>query len=566
MTSSPLTTLTSSTQASTTVATEASQTPSPDTDLTTPSTSQMPSTSTVEPSVSLSSTIIPTSEATTIQESTTATSVSQTTSTEPNSSTQTTAFSTTSSSETSLPSSSTVSSTQISTQQSTETLSTASEATTEEETSIHTSSTPETSTPELTSSGQTSTSTSESMTSSPLTTLTSSTQASTTVATEASQTPSPDTDLTTPSTSQMPSTSTVFFTTTSSETSLPSSSSVSSPHISTQQSTETLSTTLQSVSTETVFTTRPTLTSQSTTASCQDFVYGVDCSYGQNNTVPTIDTGALPSRKATFILKILVDFSPAFNDLTSAASLEFISTLELVLTSLCRGADSQTFKLVKVKSLKEGSVVAQSEAEYIYPNNETQIEFVNTQLDAELTSILNSTDSRDQISQAFNNSKVTLNEVAFLPPEVYNITDLMPYVNCSHFAQYTAEVIDGQWQCVGPCKTNPDYCNRHGECLNDIQKGPVCRCFESSLEQFYGPQCEHFRRGPGFYGALFGSLAAALVALIIVIIAVYVTKKYTGVWKRRDSYNGKLSEFEEDFFDFSDTGHYKTSRGFKHQP
>lgn len=48
------------------------------------------------------------------------------------------------------------------------------------------------------------------------------------------------------------------------------------------------------------------------------------------------------------------------------------------------------------------------------------------------------------------------------------------------------------------------------------------RCFKSSLEQFYGPQCDLFRYGPGFYGALFASLAGALLLLIIIVIAVIV--------------------------------------------
>lgn len=50
------------------------------------------------------------------------------------------------------------------------------------------------------------------------------------------------------------------------------------------------------------------------------------------------------------------------------------------------------------------------------------------------------------------------------------------------------------------------------------------------LEQFYGPQCDLFRYGPGFYGALFASLAGALLLLIIIVIAVVVKKRHMGVW------------------------------------
>ncbi|KAK2861942.1 hypothetical protein Q5P01_001475 [Channa striata] len=225
-----------------------------------------------------------------------------------------------------------------------------------------------------------------------------------------------------------------------------------------------------------------------------------------------------------------------------------------MLTALCKEADPENFKNVLVIKLSEGSVVAESVAEYNYPNNETQIHFINTQLDGILTTILNDTNNLNIISRAFNNSSVTLNKLTFQPPVITNITELEPYVNCSQFASYTAVISNGAWECVGPCKTNPDYCHQHGQCRNDIQKGPTCECFESVLEQFYGPQCDLLRWGPGFYAALFGSLAAAVLLLIIIVIAVIVKKKYTGVWKRRNSYDRRLSAFEEDFFDFSYRG------------
>ncbi|XP_029288705.1 mucin-3B-like [Cottoperca gobio] len=303
---------------------------------------------------------------------------------------------------------------------------------------------------------------------------------------------------------------------------------------------------------------------------CQDSVYGDICSFGENDTASNVDTGAIPTRKANFSLEIQLTFKLAFNDLSSPQSLEFINTLERELEDLCKQADPQTFKKVQVIKLSPGSVVAESVAEYNYPNNETQIQFVNTQLDQVLSDILNDTSNLNKISQAFNGSDVQLNELTFQPPEIINIADLKPFVNCSQFANYTADINNGQWQCAGPCKTNPDYCDQHGECLNDIYKGPICRCFESSLEQFYGPQCEVSRWGPGFYGALFGSLAVALLLLIIIVIAVIVKKRHTAVWKRSNSYNRSLSAFEEDFFDFSDTGDHNlgfagtyTSEGFR---
>ena len=115
-------------------------------------------------------------------------------------------------------------------------------------------------------------------------------------------------------------------------------------------------------------------------------------------------------------------------------------------------------------------------------------------------------------------------------------------------------------------------------------------CFETSLKQYYGPQCDLFRYGPGFHGALFGSLAVLLL-VIMIVIAVIAKKRHMGFWwvlfkrkimvdnfyvllpviiklqtlpcevnetlyfrKTRDLSNRRLSAFDEDFFDFSETG------------
>lgn len=287
---------------------------------------------------------------------------------------------------------------------------------------------------------------------------------------------------------------------------------------------------------------------------CQDFVFGDVCSFGENDTAAHIDTGVIPTRKANFTLEFNITFQDAFYDLNSNPSVEFITTLERELETLCKEADPQSYKKVEVIKLLPGSVVAESVAEYIYTNNETKIQFVNNQLVGVLNAILNNTRNLIKISQAFHNANVQLNAVNFNPPVIKNITDLKPFVNCSQFANYTAEISNGEWQCVGPCKTNPDYCHQHGECFNNIYQGPTCRCFESSLEQFYGPQCDLLRWGPGFYGALFGSLATALLLLIIIVIAVIVRKRRMGFWRKSNSYNRRLSAFEEDFFDFSVAG------------
>ncbi|XP_069006567.1 uncharacterized protein [Embiotoca jacksoni] len=296
-----------------------------------------------------------------------------------------------------------------------------------------------------------------------------------------------------------------------------------------------------------------TVTSPSTTVQCQDFTFGDECSFGVNDLSVHIDAEKIPTRVANFTLEIRIDYLDAFNDLTSRESLEFIKTLKRELEALCKQAYPQAYETVKVTNLSRGSVVAQSVAEYRYLNSETEIQFVNTQLEDVLMDILNDTRNLNKISQVFGNESVQLNGLSFQAPLITHITDLKPFVNCSGFANYTPGISNGQWKCVGPCKLNPNYCNHHGECHNHINKGPICSCYETSFEQYYGPQCELFRRGPGFFGALFGSLAAVLLLLIIIVIAVIVKKRHTSVWKRSNFYRRRLS-FEEDFFDFSHTG------------
>ncbi|XP_006783549.1 mucin-3B [Neolamprologus brichardi] len=270
-------------------------------------------------------------------------------------------------------------------------------------------------------------------------------------------------------------------------------------------------------------------------------------------TVVQPNSNTAPVRKVNITFKFNVTFIQAFLNLNSPESQIFINKLEAQLRSLCREADPQAYKTVKVIKLSQGSVVAKSLAEYQYQNNETQIEFINTHLSVVLKKILQNENNLNKISLAFGNQSVELNDLSFEAPAITNITELKPFINCTQFANYTAEIINGQWQCVGPCKRNPDYCNGHGQCLNDIYTGSVCRCYETSLEQFYGPQCDLFRRGPGFYGALFGSLAVALLLLIIIVIAVIFKRRHMYTWKMSNSQRRRLSVIEGDFFDFTDT-------------
>ncbi|TRY76143.1 hypothetical protein DNTS_031476 [Danionella cerebrum] len=137
--------------------------------------------------------------------------------------------------------------------------------------------------------------------------------------------------------------------------------------------------------------------------------------------------------------------------------------------------------------------------------------------------------------------------------EIFSISDLKPYVNCTmNFANLTLELENGSWVCEGSCKNNTEFCNQHGRCLNAID-GPSCICDNSSFDIYYGPQCELYRRGSGFYAVLFSSLVAFILLVSICILTAVVIYRAKRITKTR-----KLSFFEEDFFDF--TSRDKTHR------
>ncbi|XP_029990859.1 cell wall protein DAN4-like [Sphaeramia orbicularis] len=234
----------------------------------------------------------------------------------------------------------------------------------------------------------------------------------------------------------------------------------------------------------------------STTPHCPEFIYGNECIYGVNDTSVNIDTGTLPSRKVNVTLKIDITFDIAFDNLNSPEAITFINALLSELEPLCFEADPSTFKKVKVVKLSSGSVIADTEVEYIYPNNQTQINFVNDHLDGVLTGILNDTTNLKKIASAVNATSAQLNNVTFQAPNITNITQLEPFINCSNFVDYTPELSNGQWECVGPCKTHPNYCNRHGDCYNNIYKGPICKCYNTTLGRYYGSRCEHYEAKP----------------------------------------------------------------------
>ncbi|XP_028854765.1 mucin-4 [Denticeps clupeoides] len=199
-----------------------------------------------------------------------------------------------------------------------------------------------------------------------------------------------------------------------------------------------------------------------------------------------------------------------------------IKTIEQELAFLCRKANPESFKSFTVHNLRSGSVIADGVAQYNYPNNDSQIEFLNMCLQSTLQSIFNETDSLKKLSQALGYVDIRDTEIIMQFSQIRNLSDLKPFLTCSmEFSNYTLEISKGSWRCMGPCKKDPNYCHQHGQCFNKME-GPVCQCFDTYLEEYYGKQCEFYRKKAGFYAVLFGSLAAILLLFTIIATVIIV--------------------------------------------
>lgn len=74
--------------------------------------------------------------------------------------------------------------------------------------------------------------------------------------------------------------------------------------------------------------------------------------------------------------------------------------------------------MIYVYSSRPGSIVAESIAEYTYPNNASQIDFLNNELEPTLWNILNNTDNLMNISQAFENVRIQITNITFQPTKI----------------------------------------------------------------------------------------------------------------------------------------------------
>lgn len=95
---------------------------------------------------------------------------------------------------------------------------------------------------------------------------------------------------------------------------------------------------------------------------------------------------------------------------------------------------------------REGSIVADSAAVYSYPNNDSEIQFINNQLDTVLTTILTNTTNLETISQAFNTSNVTVDAITFEPPKISSKCLTRTHrVKRAHLMLYCANIYLGRF-------------------------------------------------------------------------------------------------------------------------
>ncbi|XP_059394193.1 mucin-3A-like isoform X2 [Carassius carassius] len=289
---------------------------------------------------------------------------------------------------------------------------------------------------------------------------------------------------------------------------------------------------------------------------CNPFTFGENCNFVNDSSSITWSESR-PTRNANVSLRIMMDYLPGYENVNSSESKKLISILKHELSILCKRADAPNFKDVHIHKLVRGSVIAESTAVYNYPNNDSQIMFLNNYLEYTLETIFNDTDSLKNLSIALNAS-IQVDQITMGPVIISNVSDLQSFVKCAvDFANLTVEMEDGAWVCTGSCKNNSAFCNQRGVCLNQ-KNGPQCRCYSSPFEKYHGDHCELYSRGAGFYAVLFGCLAA--FALLIIVFGVMILVLYRA---KRTSSKRRLSLFDDVFFDFTSRGSIDSDYGIQ---
>lgn len=77
-----------------------------------------------------------------------------------------------------------------------------------------------------------------------------------------------------------------------------------------------------------------------------------------------------------------------------------------------------TYNLFTVFFPRPGSIIVKSTAQYNYPNNQSQINFLNKDLESTLTKLFNNSDLLKHLSEALGNVSVQDAEVQMQAPEI----------------------------------------------------------------------------------------------------------------------------------------------------
>ncbi|XP_075135114.1 uncharacterized protein LOC142209979 [Leptodactylus fuscus] len=186
-----------------------------------------------------------------------------------------------------------------------------------------------------------------------------------------------------------------------------------------------------------------------------------------------------------------------------------------------RAAPEYYFKVV-IHGFRSGSIIASSTATYSYPNNQTGINFINTNLEVAVNNSL--VQSIPELTKTMN-ANVSISSINVKSPTITYVEEMKKYVSCSlNYAGYIVTCDSMYCYCTGPCFNTPGYCNYNGDCYN-AHNGSICQCYKSAFYRYKGKQCEIYERSAGYYGLIFGIIGGVLLLLIVLIFAIYILRK-----------------------------------------
>ncbi|XP_068098834.1 mucin-17-like [Hyperolius riggenbachi] len=296
---------------------------------------------------------------------------------------------------------------------------------------------------------------------------------------------------------------------------------------------------------------------------CTRYYIGNGCQYGKNQTSATLDKVHAPKREVYAQITIHKDFIDALQDPSSTEYGSLVNILLTILIPAFQAVAPQYFVDVVITGFSQGSIIVNSTVTYGYPNNQTGIDFINSDLETAVNNSLVNTIPKLSVAV---NSTVSIRGITITPPTVMNVEELKPYVTCAlSYEGYEVACNNQTCYCIGPCYINPGYCNYNGICYNAVN-GSICQCYKSEFYQYSGKQCEIYEQSAGYYGLIFGIIGGVLLLLIVLIFVVIVYRRkrmFTWIAQRRESktwftYDEERSNFHYTNMDAVARAHMET--------